>query len=96
MSWDMIEVYRKQYKAKVQQRWSEFSKEDLDHLEGKHERLLSKLQEAYGIDEAEAERQIRKFRRDMFRTTIACPKYRERTRLYILQSHESLTATTAG
>lgn len=58
MAWDRVEGNWKQFKGKVQQQWGKLTDDDLDVVEGKRTELAGKLQERYGIEKAEAERQI--------------------------------------
>jgi len=42
-------------------KWGELTDDQLDVIEGRRDLLLGKLQEAYGISEEEAERQVREW-----------------------------------
>ncbi|MBV9696691.1 MAG: CsbD family protein [Gammaproteobacteria bacterium] len=52
-----------QLKGKVKEQWGKLTDDDLTELEGKGEKLAGKLQERYGYERDEAERQAREFRR---------------------------------
>jgi uncharacterized protein YjbJ (UPF0337 family) len=49
-------------KSRIKQRWRRLTDEEIDELEGRAEVLVSKLQECYGWEREEAERQVREFR----------------------------------
>jgi uncharacterized protein YjbJ (UPF0337 family) len=52
----------KQLKGKIKQQWGKLTDDDIDQMEGSAEVLAGKLQERYGLERAEAERQARDFR----------------------------------
>lgn len=58
MNWHRIEGNWKQFKGKAQQQWGRLTNDDLDVVEGKRTELAGRLQERYGIQKEEAERQI--------------------------------------
>ena len=59
----------------VQKKWDKLTCEELDHIEGNYDRLLSRLQEAYGFNLIQAERELAEFR-----ATLAMePTYLETT-----------------
>ena len=58
MNWDTIEGQSKQFKGRARQAWSKLTDDDLANLNGKREQLAGKIQERYGIQKQEAERQI--------------------------------------
>ena len=58
MNWDTIEGQWKQFKGRAKQAWSKLTDDDLANLSGKREQLAGKIQERYGIQKQEAERQI--------------------------------------
>jgi uncharacterized protein YjbJ (UPF0337 family) len=49
-------------KSRIKQRWRRLTDEEIDELEGRTEILASRLQECYGWDREEAERQVREFK----------------------------------
>jgi uncharacterized protein YjbJ (UPF0337 family) len=61
MNWDRIEGEWTQLKGSVKQRWGRLTDGDLDVIAGKKDQLMGKLQERYGIDKEEAERQCEKW-----------------------------------
>ena len=52
----------KQLKGKIKQQWGKLTDDEIDQMEGSAEILVGKLQERYGLDRNEAERQAREFR----------------------------------
>lgn len=58
MNWDRIEGNWKQIKGKAKQRWASLTDDDLDHIDGRREELIGKLQEREGIARDQAERQL--------------------------------------
>jgi uncharacterized protein YjbJ (UPF0337 family) len=58
MNWDRLEGKWKQAKGTVRERWGKLTNNDLEHIAGKKDRLLGKLQERYGIEKDEAEQQL--------------------------------------
>jgi len=61
MNWDQIEGNWKQFKGRVRERWGKFTDDDLEIIYGKRDKLAGKLQERYGMEKEEAERQIQAF-----------------------------------
>ena len=61
MNWDQVEGNWKQFKGKVKEQWGKLTDDQLDVVAGKRDQLTGKIQEAYGISKAEAERQIKDF-----------------------------------
>ena len=59
MNWDRIEGNWKQFKGKVKQNWGKITDDELDKIAGKREQLAGKIQEAYGINRDEAEKQVK-------------------------------------
>lgn len=59
---NMSQVSFRNIKGRIKQRWRRLSDEEIDELEGRAEVLASKLQECYGWDREEAERQVREFK----------------------------------
>lgn len=58
MNWDRIEGNWKQIKGKAKVQWGKLTEDDLDIVAGNREQLAGKLQERYGIQKDEAERQV--------------------------------------
>ena len=58
MEWKDIETNWSEYKLNARRRWSRLTLDDLGAIAGRREQLVGKIREAYGIPEAEAERQL--------------------------------------
>jgi uncharacterized protein YjbJ (UPF0337 family) len=61
MNWDIVEGNWKQFKGKAKEQWGKLTDDDLDIIAGKRDQLAGRIQEAYGVDKDEAEKQIRDF-----------------------------------
>lgn len=58
MNWDRIEGNWKQFTGEVQAKWGKLTNDDLDVVAGKREKLVGKIQERYGKERDEAERDV--------------------------------------
>jgi uncharacterized protein YjbJ (UPF0337 family) len=58
MNWEQAEGKWIQLKALVIARWAKLTDYDLAFIAGRRDQLISKIQERYGIDKEEAERQV--------------------------------------
>jgi uncharacterized protein YjbJ (UPF0337 family) len=63
VNWDIIEGKWKQMKGAVKQRWGKLTDDELDQLAGHRDKLVGKLQERYGINKDEAEKQVDEWER---------------------------------
>jgi uncharacterized protein YjbJ (UPF0337 family) len=63
MNWDRVEGNWKQLKGSVKARWGKLTDDDFDVIAGKREQLAGKIQERYGIEKDEAERQLNDWER---------------------------------
>jgi uncharacterized protein YjbJ (UPF0337 family) len=61
MNQDQFAGQWKQFKGKVKQQWGKLTDDDLTVIEGNQDELIGKVQERYGIEREEAERQVRDF-----------------------------------
>lgn len=61
MNWDIVEGNWKQFKGKTKEQWGKLTDDDLDIIAGKREQLAGRIQEAYGVNKDEAEKQIKDF-----------------------------------
>lgn len=59
-NWD-IGANWNQAKGKVKEQWGKLTNDQLDQINGRRDQLIGKVQEAYGISEEEAERQVDRF-----------------------------------
>ena len=62
MNRDIVKGNFSQIKGKIKQQWGKLTDDEIDQMEGSADILVGKLQERYGLDRAEAERQAREFR----------------------------------
>jgi uncharacterized protein YjbJ (UPF0337 family) len=56
--WNKIQGNWKQLTGSAHQQWGKLTDDDLMQINGQRERLVGKLQERYGVAQAEANRQI--------------------------------------
>ncbi len=61
MNWEIAAGNWKQFKGTVRARWGKLTDDHLDLIVGKRDQLLGKIQEVYGIEKADAERELRAF-----------------------------------
>jgi uncharacterized protein YjbJ (UPF0337 family) len=61
MNWNIVEGNWQQLKGKIKEQWGELTDDHLDVIAGKRDQLLGRIQEAYGVSQEEAERQVREF-----------------------------------
>jgi uncharacterized protein YjbJ (UPF0337 family) len=65
MNWDQIEGRWKQWQGKVKQKWGKLTDNDLTTISGKREQLAGLLQERYGYEKDEAEKELDAFTREL-------------------------------
>ena len=58
MNWDQAKGQWNQIKGSIKTKWGKLTDDDLDVIAGERDRLIGKIQERYGINKEEAERQI--------------------------------------
>lgn len=58
MNWDRVEGNWMQFKGKVKSQWGKLTDDHLDVIAGRRDQLAGKIQEVYGIEKDEAERQL--------------------------------------
>jgi len=58
MNTEILKGKWKQLKGKTQQQWGKLTNDDIDIIEGNAEILSGKLQERYGIEKDEADKQV--------------------------------------
>jgi uncharacterized protein YjbJ (UPF0337 family) len=61
MDWILVESNWAQFQGTVKARWLKLDGQQLQAIAGKRASLLSAIQEVYGINRSEAEREIRAF-----------------------------------
>jgi len=57
MNWDQIEGKWKQFTGSARERWGKLTDDDWNIVAGKREHLIGRIQERYGVAQAEAEKQ---------------------------------------
>lgn len=61
MNKDTVKGNFTQLKGKIKQKWGQLTDDEIDEMEGHAEILSGKLQERYGLEREEAERQAKEF-----------------------------------
>lgn len=61
MNWNIIEGNWKQLQGVVRQQWGKLTDDDIEVIDGDREELSGRIQEAYGISQQEADKQIERF-----------------------------------
>ena len=61
MNWDQIKGNWKQMKGKAKVQWGKLTDDDLDVIEGHRDQLVGKIQERYGYEKEQAEREVDDF-----------------------------------
>lgn len=61
MEWKEVERNWTEYRDRVQDRWDELTRDELDQIGGSYNDLVGKLQEKYGITQQQAERELEEF-----------------------------------
>jgi len=58
MNWDQIEGKWKQMKGDIRTRWGKLTDDDLQLIGGQKDKLVGRIQERYGLQKDEAQRQV--------------------------------------
>ncbi len=58
MNWEQVRGNWNQFKGGVKQQWGKLTDDDLTYVEGSRDKLVGRVQERYGIEKDEAERQL--------------------------------------
>ena len=58
MNWNRMEGNWKQFSGKVKAQWGKLTDDQITQINGHREQLVGKIQEAYGIGQDEADRQV--------------------------------------
>jgi uncharacterized protein YjbJ (UPF0337 family) len=61
MNWDQVKGNWKQFKGQVKQQWGKLTDDDLTQIDGKREELVGRLQNHYGYEKDQAERELERF-----------------------------------
>jgi uncharacterized protein YjbJ (UPF0337 family) len=59
---DVAEGNLRQIKGRIREEWGKLTDDEIDQLEGQEDRLAGLLQKKYGMAEADAEREVRRFK----------------------------------
>ncbi len=65
MNWERISGNWTQWKGRIQERWGKLTQAQLDVIAGRREQLSGHIQEAYGLTQDEADRQLRNWERNL-------------------------------
>jgi uncharacterized protein YjbJ (UPF0337 family) len=65
MNWDQVKGNWKQFKGRAKQQWGDLTDDDLEKIEGKRDELAGRLQERYGWEKEQAEREVDAFVRSL-------------------------------
>jgi uncharacterized protein YjbJ (UPF0337 family) len=63
MDWNRVEGNWKQAKGKVKEKWGKLTDDDLTTIAGKRDQLAGLLQERYGYEKEQAEKELDEFTR---------------------------------
>jgi uncharacterized membrane protein YeaQ/YmgE (transglycosylase-associated protein family)/uncharacterized protein YjbJ (UPF0337 family) len=58
-TYNVLESKWKKVRVNIHTRWNRLSEEDIDQIDGQHERFIGLIQERYGCDKKVAENQLR-------------------------------------
>ena len=58
MNKDILKGNWKQFRGELQKQWGKLTNDDLDVINGEYEKLVGRIQERYGWNREEAERQV--------------------------------------
>jgi uncharacterized protein YjbJ (UPF0337 family) len=61
MNRDIFEGKWKQFKGEVQKQWGKLTDDEIDQINGQHEKMVGLLQERYGYTRERAERELDEF-----------------------------------
>ncbi len=61
MNWNTVQGNWKQFKGTVKEKWGDLTDDQLDQINGKREILVGQIQEKYGIEQEEAEKQVKEW-----------------------------------
>ena len=66
MNWETLKGNWTQLRGRIRMQWGKLTDDQLDVIEGRRDLLLGKLQEAYGVSEEEADRQVKAWEDEQF------------------------------
>ncbi|MCE8020885.1 CsbD family protein [Halomonas sp. MCCC 1A11036] len=65
MNWDQIAGKWKELKGRARSSWGELSDDELDRIGGRKDELIGRIQQRYGLEREEAERQVDDWARNL-------------------------------
>ena len=65
MDWDRISGNWAHWRDRIRERWGRLTSDELDLVAGRRDQLVGRIQKAYGLERAEAERQLRNWERKL-------------------------------
>jgi uncharacterized protein YjbJ (UPF0337 family) len=65
MNWNQIKGKWKQLKGRFREKWGKLTDDDLDVIKGKRDQLVGKIQELYGLERGQAQREVEDFVRTL-------------------------------
>jgi uncharacterized protein YjbJ (UPF0337 family) len=65
MNSDRMQGQWKQLKGKIKTQWGKLTDDDLDVISGQKDQLVGRIQERYGIQKEEAQRQVEEWNKTM-------------------------------
>lgn len=65
MNWDQVTGNWKQVKGQAKTKWGKLTDDDLDVISGKREEIAGRLQERYGYEKEQAEKEADEFARSL-------------------------------
>jgi uncharacterized protein YjbJ (UPF0337 family) len=71
MNADQFEGQWKQLKGKMKEKWGKLTDSDWDVIAGKRDQFIGKLQERYGYNREQAERELSDFQRAQEKSKVA-------------------------
>jgi uncharacterized protein YjbJ (UPF0337 family) len=57
MNWDQVEGKWKELKGSARQQWGKLTDDDIEMIKGKKDELIGRLQQRYGLQREEAQKQ---------------------------------------
>ncbi|HVJ20214.1 MAG TPA: CsbD family protein [Polyangiaceae bacterium] len=58
MNWDSIEGRWNELKGRLRSKWAKLTDDDMEMIQGKKDMLVGRLQQRYGMQKDEAEREV--------------------------------------
>ena len=65
MNWDQIKGNWKQVSGRMKAKWGKLTDDDLTTVAGKRDELVGRIQERYGYEKDQAERELDEFTRSL-------------------------------